>query len=139
MEYTHIQKNVQNSPRKVRLVADMVRRMDPDQAVEVLEFTQKNAALPLLKAIKTAMANASGKEGLSFKKLEVNEGMKLKRYKVGTAGRGRGRPFQRRWSHIKIVLTDGIQHQERRVSQSTSNNSKDNMQVQKTKGGNSSL
>lgn len=107
MDYTHTQKNIQSSPRKLRLVTDMVRSMTPSQALEVLEFANQAAAQPLAKAIKTALANV-GKDEVVFKKLEINEGMKLKRYRIGTAGRGRGRPYKRRWSHIKIVLTDEV-------------------------------
>ena len=106
MEYRTIQKNISSSPRKLRLVADMVRSMTPEQALETLSFTQKAAAKPLAKAIKTSLANAQKKENLSFKKIEINEGSKLKRYRVGTAGRGRGRPYKKRMSHIKIILTD---------------------------------
>jgi large subunit ribosomal protein L22 len=110
MDYTTIQKNIQNSPRKLRLVADMVRKMSPSEAVEVLQFTNQAAAVPLSKAIKTAMANAK-KDDVIFKTIEINEGMKLKRYRAGTAGRGRGRPYKKRWSHIKIVLTDDVRPQ----------------------------
>lgn len=106
MEYTTIQKNISSSPRKLRLVADMVRKMDPYHALDILQFTNKAAATPLAKAIKTVIANASRKEGLTFKSIEVNEGLKLKRYRVGTAGAGRGRPYKKRMSQIKIVLTD---------------------------------
>ena len=108
MLYTNIQKNISASPRKLRLVADMVRKMRPDEAVLSLQFTNKAAALPLAKAIKTAIANASGAAHLSFKSIEVNEGFKMRRYRVGTAGRGRGRPYKKRFSHIKIVLTDEV-------------------------------
>ncbi|MBI2595907.1 hypothetical protein HYW46_04205 [Candidatus Daviesbacteria bacterium] len=107
MEYTTIQKNITTSPRKLRLVADMVRKMSPEQAVEILQFTNKAAAQPLIKAIKTVLAN-SKKADVVFKTIEINEGPKLKRYRVGTAGRGRGRPYRRRWSHIKIVLIDDL-------------------------------
>ncbi len=106
MEYMTIQKNIGSSPRKVRLVADMIRKMSPEQAIETLRFTNKSAALPLLKAIKTAMANAGGGQDFSFKKIEINEGMKLRRFRAGTAGPSRGRPYRRRFSQIKIVLTD---------------------------------
>lgn len=106
MEYTTIQKNITMSPRKVRLVADMVRKMSPYRALDVLQFTNKAAALPVAKAIKTVLANAGTAENLSFLSIEVNEGLKIKRYRVGTAGRGRGRPYRRRLSHIKIVITD---------------------------------
>lgn len=108
MEYTTIQKNIGDSPRKLRLVADMIRKMKPEQAIEMLSFTNRAAASPLAKAIKTAVANSNGKGSLVFKKIEINEGMKMKRNRVGTAGRGRSRPFRRRLSHIKIVLTDEV-------------------------------
>ena len=104
MLYINVQKNVGDSPRKLRLVADMVRSMNPDQALEVLSFTNKSAAAPLAKAIKTAIANAGSKAGLRFEKIEINEGMKMRRYR--SAARGRMKPFKRRMSHIKIVLTD---------------------------------
>lgn len=104
MNYMTIQKNITTSPRKLRLVADMVRKMSPDQAVEILSFTNKAAAPLLAKAIKTVIANAGRKEGLSFKSIEINEGMKLKRFR--SAARGRTRPYRRNFSHIKIVLTD---------------------------------
>lgn len=108
VEFITIQKNIQNSPRKLRFVADMVRKMDPYVALEVLQFTTNAAARPLAKAIKTVVANAGSKDGLSFKSIEINEGLKMKRYRVGTAGRGRGRPYKKRTSHIKIVLTDEV-------------------------------
>lgn len=105
MEYVHTQKNIKSSPRKLRLVADMVRKMSPAKALEILPFINKAASVPLYKAIKAALANVN-KENLSFKGLEINEGLKLKRYRVGTAGRGRGRPYRKRYSHIRIILTD---------------------------------
>jgi len=110
--YTHIQKNIGDSPRKLRLVADMVRKMTPQDALETLQFTQRAAAMPLAKAIKTAIANAGGVVGLNFKSLEVNEGLKMRRYRVGTAGRGRGRPYKKRFSQIRIILTDDVVSEE---------------------------
>ena|SRR5258708_63081 len=108
MLYTNVQRNVEDTPRKLRLVADMVRKMTPDQALEILQFTNKAAARSLSKAIKTAVANAGKKDGLRFEKIEINEGLKMKRFLAGTAGRGRGRAFKRRLAHIKIVLTDEV-------------------------------
>lgn len=86
----------------------MVRKMNPSQALDILQFTNKSAAGELAKAIKTAVGNAKGTENLFFKSVEINEGMKMKRYRVGTAGRGRGRPYKRRFAHIKVVLTDEV-------------------------------
>ncbi len=111
MEIVSIQKNIHTSPRKLRLVADMVRKMDPNRSLQVLRLTNKAAARPLLKAIQTALANARERKldesGLSFKNLEINEGMAMKRYRAGT--RGRIKPYKKRTSHIKIVLTDDLE------------------------------
>jgi large subunit ribosomal protein L22 len=115
MEFITIQKNIQNSPRKLRLVATMVRKMDPYAALDVLQFTRNAAAQPLAKAIKTVLANAGSKDGLSFKSIEINEGLKMRRYRVGTAGRGRGRPYKKKTSHIKIVLTDEVKLEQKKV------------------------
>jgi large subunit ribosomal protein L22 len=108
MQYMTVQRNIGDSPRKLRLVADMVRKMSPEQAILTLQFTQRAAAKPLIEAIKTVLANANGKSGLTFQKIEINEGLKMRRYRVGTAGRGRNRPYKKRLSHIKIVLTDEV-------------------------------
>jgi large subunit ribosomal protein L22 len=119
MEFITIQKNISDSPRKLRLVASMVRKMDPYAALDVLQFTTNAAARPLAQAIKTVIANAGSKDGLSFKSIEVNEGMKMKRYRVGTAGRGRGRPYKKKTSHIKIVLTDEVKVKESKAAKET--------------------
>jgi large subunit ribosomal protein L22 len=106
MEATTIQKFIHSTPRKLRLVADMVRTMEPSQALETLKFTQKSAAEDIAKAIKTAMAGAKQKgfETIVFKSIEVNEGPKMRRFRAGT--RGRVKPYKKRMAHIKIVLTD---------------------------------
>lgn len=109
MEATHILKYIHTSPRKLRLVADMVRKMSPDKALSVLEFTPKMAARDMSNAIKTVLANARnrGMAGeLFFDSLEVNESLKMRRFMAGT--RGRVKPFKRRMGHIKIVLSDNL-------------------------------
>lgn len=107
MEVQTIQRYIHTSPRKLRLVADMVRSMKPNQAIEILRVTNKYAAKPLRDAIVSVLASAKqkGMEKVSFEKIEINEGPRLKRYRAGA--RGRVKPFKRRMSHIKIVLTDG--------------------------------
>lgn len=108
MEILGIQNFVHTSPRKLRLVADMVRKMSALQAIKTLQFTNKSAALPLSKTIKTVIANATQQglnaEDLIFKKLEINGGMMMKR--VRAAGRGRRKPYVKKTSQIKIVLTN---------------------------------
>lgn len=108
MEIITIQKYINTSPRKLRLVADLVRKMKPMGALTVLEHTNKAAAEPMSKAIKTVMANAKQQgidEGsLSFSKIEVNEGTGLRRMHAGS--RGRANAYKKRTSSIKIVLSD---------------------------------
>ncbi len=108
MEIQTIQKYLHTSPRKLRLVADMIRKMEPARAVDVLGITPKAAAQDLEKALKTVLANAKHQgvdaSKLIFKKIEINESMKMRRFRAGT--RGRVKPYKKRMSHIKIVLSD---------------------------------
>lgn len=111
MEATTIQKYLHTSPRKLRLVTDMVRQMEPARALDVLRMTPKMAARDLAKALETVLANAKqqGMEEakIGFKKIEVNESMKMRRFRAGT--RGRAKPYKKRMAHIKIVLSDEIE------------------------------
>ena len=110
MEITQIQKNLHNSPRKLRLVADLVRNQKPTQALLTLKFTDQAAAIPLSKAIQTVLGNAKAQnidaDNLIFKSLEVNEGQKMKRFRAGT--RGRVKRYVKKMSHIKIVLSNEL-------------------------------
>lgn len=108
MEIQTIQKYLHTTPRKLRLVSDMVRKMTPSHALNVLRVTPKMAAKDLEKALSTVLANAK-QQGLdaaklTFAKIEVNESMKMRRFRAGT--RGRVKPYKKRMSHIKIVLSD---------------------------------
>ena len=108
MEIQTIQRYIHTTPRKLRLVADMVRKMEPLKALDLLRVTPKYAAKDLVKALETVLANAkqSGldSEKITFKKIEIDESIVMKRFHAGT--RGRVKPYKRRMSHIKIVLTD---------------------------------
>ena len=110
MEIVTIQKYLHTSPRKLRLVADMVRKMGPNQALDILRVTPKEAAKDLAKAFETVLANAKQQgldaSNISLKSLEINESTKMRRYRAGT--RGRAKPFKRRMAHIKIVLSDEL-------------------------------
>lgn len=109
MEVQTIQKYIHTSPRKLRLVADMIRKLSPAKAIETLRFTNKAAAKDLMSAIKVVLANAKQvglkEEKTVFNKIEINEGSRMKRFRAGA--KGRARPFKRRMAHIKIVLSDG--------------------------------
>lgn len=129
MEVTTIQKYIHTSPRKLRLVADMVRKMELSKAVDVLRLTPKAAAKDLAKAIETVLANVrqAGVDvtKVGIKKIEINESMKMRRFRAGT--RGRVKPYKRRMSHIKIVLSDElrVQNQESRVKSLDSSKKKE--------------
>lgn len=100
------QKFVRTSPRKLRLVADMVRDLSPVEAIEILPYVKKRAATPLLKVIKTAIANAKQKgikeDGLVFAEIQIGDGPRLKRGRA--VARGRWHPIVKRMSHIRVVL-----------------------------------
>src|SRR5215831_7941163 len=104
-------KGVDQTPRKVSLVAGLVRRRTVADALVILEHTPKRAALPLKKAIASAAANATNNHGLDGKSLEITKlsvtsGPRLKRFKP--ASRGRALPFQKRSSHI-LVEVSGVE------------------------------
>ena len=95
------------SPRKVRLVADAIRGMDVREAEIRLKFLTKRAAGPLLKLLKSAIANAHHnfnieKDNLFISGIQVNQGKTLKRWRARAMGRAY--PIMRRVSHINLVL-----------------------------------
>lgn len=107
MEITATQKFIRISPRKLRPVVALIKKMSPSRAVEILPFVGKRSAMPLAKVIKTAIANAAqagiGSEELKFKEIQIGEGPTLKR---GTpVSRGRFHPIKKRMSHIRVTLT----------------------------------
>ncbi len=105
MKIVHTQKFVRMSPRKLRVVADVVRNLEANRAIEILPYTSKRAAVPLVKVIKTAVANAKDRKvkgELIIKEVQVNEGPRLKRGRA--VSRGRWHPYMRRMSHIRVVL-----------------------------------
>jgi len=107
MQIVHTQRFVRMSPRKLRIVADVVRMMDAQKAIEILPFTGKRAAEPLSKVLKTAVANAKDQKiagQLVVKEVQINEGPSLKRGRA--ASRGRWQPYKRHMSHIRIVLEE---------------------------------
>lgn len=108
MEFKSVQKYVITSPKKLREVAVLLKKLKPEDAVNKLPFLQKRAAEPLLKVIKTAIAQAGQKgitsDKLIFKEVQINEGPRLKRGRP--VSRGRWHPYKRRMSHIRVVLAE---------------------------------
>lgn len=97
------------APRKVRLVSDLIRGKQVEEAQTLLYFTTKRAALPLLKLLKQAIANMKQssqmeERNLYISKITVDEGPKLKRWMP----RARGQVFQiqKKTSHITLTLEE---------------------------------
>lgn len=93
--------------RKVRLVADMVRGKKASDAIAILRFANKQAALPLIKLIQAAMADAKHNYNLDDKEfvireIYVNEGLTYKRWMPRAMGRAT--PIRKRGSNVVIGL-----------------------------------
>ena len=101
------QKYVRTSPRKLRLVANAVRKLSPALALVYLERINKRATQPLAKTIKQALANAKNNAGvdqnsLKIKELAINQGPVYKR--AQPVSRGMSHPIAKRTSHIRVIL-----------------------------------
>ncbi|HSW97995.1 MAG TPA: 50S ribosomal protein L22 [Candidatus Saccharimonadales bacterium] len=109
MEVTASAKSLRISTRKVRLVADSIRKMSAKQALATLSLVEKRSASSLTKILKSAIANAVNnakliEDNLVIDQLIVTEGPFLKRFHAST--RGRIHPYKKRSSHIRIVLKE---------------------------------
>lgn len=97
------------SPQKARLIADEVRGMPVERALEILQFSTKKAAQIMRKVLESAVANAEHNEGadideLRISTLMVDEGPTMKRMKP--RARGRADRIFKRTSHITIRVAD---------------------------------
>ncbi len=96
------------APRKARLVADLIRGMRIDVAMNELDFSKKRAAWYLKAVLKSAIANAEEKDAdvstLVVSESRVDEGPTIKRFQP--KDRGRAHPIHKRTSHLHIVLEE---------------------------------
>jgi large subunit ribosomal protein L22 len=97
----------QMSPQKVRLVADQIRGMPVDQALNLLNFSGKKAAGMIRKALESAIANAEHNDGadvdeLIVSSIRVDQGPSLKR--LHPRARGRADRILKRMSHISVTV-----------------------------------
>lgn len=111
MNVKAIAKGVRMSPRKVGEVASLVRGRTVADALVILEHTPRRAAIPVRKVIESARANADNNhnvrpDSLSIVEISVSPGSRLKRYRP--AAQGRALPFQRRSSHIRVVVSGDV-------------------------------
>lgn len=109
MEITAKLKHLRMSPRKVRLVVDVVRGMKTGKALDQLRFINKKATEPIERLLKSGIANAEhnyelDKNNLYIKEIMVNEGVTLKRWMP--RAHGRATPLRKRSSHIMLKLDE---------------------------------
>jgi len=97
------------SPQKVRLVADQVRGMEVEKALEILTFSNKKAAVMVKGVLDSAIANAEHNDGADIDELKVSEimvdeGPMMKR--IQPRAKGRANRILKRSSHITVVVGD---------------------------------
>lgn len=102
-----VAKGVRMSPRKVGVVAALVRGRTVADALVILSHTPRRSALPVQKVIESARANAGHNhnyktDSLVITQISVTPGPRFKRYRP--AAHGRALPFQRRTSHIAVIV-----------------------------------
>lgn len=110
MEAKAINRYIGSSPRKMRLVADLIRGMSVDKALDVLHFTTKVAAKDVAKTLRSALANAMNRnenervepDHLYVKEIFVNQGPTLKR--ISPAPMGRAYRIRKRSCHLTIIV-----------------------------------
>lgn len=100
-------KGVNMSPRKVAVVAALVRGRTVEEALTILSHVPRASAIPVRKVIESARANADHNHKLKpdtlvITEISVSPGVRLKRYRP--AAQGRALPFMRRTSHIRVVV-----------------------------------
>jgi len=101
-------KNYRQSPRKVRLVAGLVKGKSVAEAIAELDFLAKRAGLPIKKLLLSAVANAKQMgieaENLFIKELRVDKGIVMKR--MMPAAMGTGHRINKRTSHLNLLLAE---------------------------------
>lgn len=107
MSVKAIAKGVRMSPRKVGVVAALVRGRTVEDALVILSHTPRRSASPVQKVISSAKANAENNHNykpgsLQIVEISVTPGPRLKRFRP--AAHGRALPFQRKTSHIRVVI-----------------------------------
>tara|TARA_B100001093_G_C26826571_1_gene1014293 strand:+ start:807 stop:1211 length:405 start_codon:yes stop_codon:yes gene_type:complete len=102
--------NCPTSPRKMRLVADLVRGADVNKALQILKFNTKEASLRLEKLLLSAVANWQAKNentrmedsGLYIQEIQVDSARMLKRLRP--APQGRAHRIRKRSNHVKLIV-----------------------------------
>ena len=114
-----IVRNLRVSPRKLNLVAGMIRNLPAAQAVATLTFSKRRIAGAVKKALESAIANAENNHHLDVDKLvvsraEVGRAIVMRRFHA--RGRGRASRVERWFSHLKVVVAERAEESERESS-----------------------
>lgn len=101
-------KGVDMTPRKVGIVASLVRGTSVANALTILEHTPRRAAIPVSKVIASAKANAVNNHNMNgddlvISELHVSPGPRMKRFRP--VARGSAHPYQKKTTHITVVVT----------------------------------
>lgn len=109
MEAFAVLKNARISPQKGRLVADQIRGLPVERALQLLAFSPKKGAVLVKKVLESAIANAEHNEGADVDELKVSrvfvdEGPVMKR--IHARAKGRANRILKRSSHITVVVGD---------------------------------
>lgn len=110
MEATAIHKYIGSSPRKMRLLIDLIRGMSVEKAIEILHFSSKHASKDAEKVVRSAVANLMNKDDSTrvdpadvyIKEAYVNQGPTLKR--ISPAPQGRAYRIRKRSCHLTVVV-----------------------------------
>ena len=95
--------DVPTSPRKMRLVADMIRGVEVNHALDILKYTKREASIRLEKLLRSAIANWEAKNEGARKELEDGNVI-VQTIMVGTAPQGRAGRIRKRSNHVTIVV-----------------------------------
>jgi large subunit ribosomal protein L22 len=103
LKFTHL------SPQKMRLVADQIRGMSVDRAINLLAFSNKKGADIIKKVLESAIANAENNDGadideLKVSAIQVNQGPTMKRLRP--RARGRADRIIKRTSHLTVTVSE---------------------------------
>ena len=120
MPVLSVAKGVNMSPRKVAVVAALVRGRTVEDALTILSHVPRASAVPVRKAIESAKANADHNhkmkpETLVITEISVSPGVRLKRFRP--AAQGRALPFMRRTSHIRVVVDGEVRVPKKAVAE----------------------
>ncbi|MBU6371435.1 MAG: 50S ribosomal protein L22 [Alphaproteobacteria bacterium] len=102
-------RSLRTSPRKLNLVAQSIRGLTAEQAVNELAFSPKRVSGPVLKCLRSAIANAENNHNLDIDSLVVAQahvGVNMILKRMNTRARGRGARIEKPFSQITIVLRD---------------------------------